>query len=233
MPQVVAKDIKMAHHNANEVSSLYVGTSLVWEHPSQVVIKTVDGTNIVVPSWAVAVSLALIGGGGGGQSGNGARGGDGRPGGGANWAVYYKNLERSEGQSFYINTTVGDGGAGGANSDHAAGSQGGSTSATLMRRAADGSLGVVGSYTAEGGLGGPASGRPVGSSSGIPTRVNAPRLVPPAPYELPRGATARYETVGGSPGAGGGYGQGGLFGRRGRGAAGGKGQARFYFYGAP
>lgn len=233
MPNVVARDIKMAYHNSEEVSSLRVGTSLIWEHPSQVIAKTVSGNNIQVPSWAVAVSFALIGGGGGGQTGNGTTGASGRPGAAAQWGVYYKDLGRSEGQSFYINVTIGNGGSGGANSDHAAGSDGGATFATLMRRSADGALQVAASYGADGGEGGPSSGLPIGSTSTRPASVAAPRMVPIAPHALARGASAGEQQTGGSPGAGGGFGGGGVLGIRNRGGSGGKGEARFYFYGAP
>ena len=155
--------IKMAHHNHKEVSSLRVGKDLVWEHPSLVIIKTVSGSNIQVPSWAVAVSIALIGGGGGGQTGSGAVNGSGRTGFAANWSVYYKNLERLPGQSFHIDTVVGRGGAGGANADYAAGSNGEATTVKLWRTVG-GSTTIAGSYNAAGGVGGSSSSSiPIGS----------------------------------------------------------------------
>lgn len=232
MPTVNEFDIRTAYVNGGEVSSLRMGDSLVWEHPTQVDTFVSSAHAIPVPDWAVAISIAIIGGGGGGQSGNGTNGGSGRPGDAAEWAIYYRNLNRNPGDKFTINFDAGEGGAGGSNSDHSAGKQGGLSRAVLLRNT-NGVITTVATYDAAGGKGGPDSGLGVGASSSRPTNVTAPRQALLGPVTLPRGAAAGKEQEGGSPGAGGGYGGGGYFGSRGRGSAGGKGLGMFYYYGAP
>lgn len=232
MPAVTNTNISDVRINASFVSSLRVGSVLAWERATQVVTYNISGQPFTVPTWAVAISVALIGGGGGGQSGNGSSNSSGRPGGAAQWSVFYRELNRQPGDVFTYSVVVGSGGAGGGNSDHAYGSNGTKSSLKLFRRQGSASTEVA-TYNSGVGLAGPASGLGVGAISGSPNTVSAPRRAYTAPSTLPRGTSVGKETVGGSPGAGGGYGGGGYFGSRGRGAAGGNGRVIVYCYGAP
>lgn len=232
MPVVKDTDISTVRINESFVSSLRVGSVLAWEHATQVVTYNTSGQPFTVPTWAVAISVALIGGGGGGQSGNGSSNTSGRPGGAAQWSVFYRDLNRQPGDVFTYSVVVGSGGAGGGNSDHASGSNGTKSSLKLYRRQGSASTEIA-TYNSGVGLAGPASGLGVGAISGGPNSVSAPRRAYTTPTTLPRGTTVGKESVGGSPGAGGGYGGGGYFGSRGRGAAGGNGRVIVYCYGAP
>lgn len=232
MPAVKNTDIYNVALNGSEVSSLRVGEVLAWEHATKVDRFTMSIQPVTVPHWAVAISVALIGGGGGGQSGNGTNDTSGRPGGAAQWSVFYRDLNRQPGDVFTYSIVVGAGGAGGGNSDHASGSNGTKSSFKLFRRQGSSSTAVV-TYDSGVGIAGPASGLEVKAISGSPNTVSAPRQAYTIPTTLPRGTSVGKETVGGSPGAGGGYGGGGFFGRRGQGAAGGSGMVMVYCYGAP
>lgn len=232
MPAVNEFDIMTAYIRGAEASSIRKGNEVVWEHYTRVD-PVVDSTQgILIPDWAVSVGVAVIGGGGGGQSGNGTTGSSGRPGGAAQWSVNHLVLNRNPGDKFFINVTVGNGGAGGSNSDHSNGSQGQATRVTILK-IINGTGAQVATYVGVGGKGGPDSGLPVGGTSGSPSITTAPRQALIPPTTLPRGAGVGKEQVGGSPGAGGGYGGGGYFGSRGTGRAGGKGRAILYYYGLP
>lgn len=233
MPTIKEEKIRGVRLNGSEVSSLRFGHNVAWERPTVVSAHYISASGIQVPDWTVAIAFAIIGGGGGGQTGNGSNNRSGRPGGAAQWAIYYRNLERNVGEKFHINLTIGAGGSGGSNSDHAAGSNGAETTATLWKQVG-GVQSNVALYKAEGGLAGPASGLGVGHSSQRPTVIAAPREYPTRAFgaQLPSGVAAEKEKPGGTPGAGGGYGGGGYFGSRGRGGKGGDGLAMFYFYGA-
>lgn len=233
MPVVKDTDISNVMLNGSEVSSLRVGEVLAWEHATEVSIHYTTRQSVSIPHWAVAISVALIGGGGGGQSGNGTYGASGRPGGAAQWSVFYKDLNRQPGDMFSYSVTVGSGGAGGGTPDDSPGSDGTKSSLALFRQQGSASTQIA-TYHSGVGLGGPASGLEPGAMSGSPDVVSAPRRRAYAhPSTLPQGASVGKERVGGSPGAGGGYGGGGFFGARGQGAAGGKGMVIVYCYGAP
>lgn len=232
MPVVKDTRIQNVVFNGGEVSSLRVGEVLAWEHATEVKTFNMSIQPLMVPHWAVAISVALIGGGGGGQTGEGGSGQPGRPGGAAQWSVFYKDLNRQPGDVFTYNVTVGAGGAGGVNSGHASGSNGTKSSFKLFRRQGSASTEIA-TYNSGVGLAGPASGLEPGANSGSPDAISAPRRAYKTTTTLPQGASVGKETVGGRPGAGGGYGGGGFFGARGQGAAGGSGMVIVYCYGAP
>lgn len=232
MPVVKDTDISNVMLNGSEVSSLRVGEVLAWEHATEVTIHYTTRQSVSIPSWAVGISVALIGGGGGGQTGNGANGTDGRPGGAAQWSVFYRDLNRQPGDMLSYSVTVGSGGAGGENLDGSPGSDGTKSSLALIRHRGSASTQIA-TYVSGVGLGGPASGLEPGAYSGSPDAIASPRRAYKPPSTLPRGIRVGREVVGGSPGAGGGYGRGGFFGARWQGGAGGKGMAIVYCYGAP
>lgn len=232
MPVVKDTDISNVMLNGDEVSSLRVGEVLAWEHATEVTIHYTTRQSVSIPSWAVGISIALIGGGGGGQTGEGGSNTPGRPGGAAQWSVFYRDLNRQPGDVFTYNVVVGSGGAGGKNIGHDPGANGTKSSLTLFRRQGSASTQIA-TYVSGVGLGGPASGLEPGAMSGSPDAIASPRRAYKPPTTLPRGTSVGKETVGGSPGAGGGYGGGGFFGNRGLGAAGGKGMVIVYCYGAP
>lgn len=230
MPAVNEIDIMTAYIRGSEVSHIRMGDDVVWEHYTFVQSFLNSAHGIKIPDWALSVGVAIIGGGGGGQTGNGTTGSSGRPGAAAQWVVRHRVLNRNPGDKFYINLDVGDGGAGGSNSDHSHGKQGGTTTAIIYRNT-NNVITEVARHSAVGGKGGPDSGIGVGDPSTRPNNTTAPRISLQTPSILPRGTAATKEQVGGSPGAGGGYGGGGFFGSRGTGRAGGKGRAIFYYYG--
>ena len=230
MPAVNEYDLMTAYIRGAEVSSIWKGEYFVWEHYTRVDPFTTSTNGIQIPDWALSVGVAVIGGGGGGQTGNGAVDTSGRPGAAAEWYVAHKVLDRNPGDKFYINVTVGDGGAGGSNSDNSPGKQGGATKATIFRNT-NGTVTQIATYTGTGGKGGPDSGLPTNSTSTSPSIKTAPRQALHPPTTLPRGSVAPKGHVGGSPGAGGGCGDGGFFGSRTVGRAGGKGRAILYYYG--
>lgn len=232
MPVVKDTDISNVMLNGSEVSSLRVGEVLAWEHATEVRTFNMTIQPIMIPDWAVGISVALIGGGGGGQTGDGGSNTPGRPGGAAQWSVFYRDLNRQPGDVFTYSVVVGSGGAGGPNSGHASGSNGTKSSLALFRRQGSASVQIA-TFDSGVGLAGPASGLEQGAISGRPDAISAPRRAYTPPTTLPQGASVGKETVGGSPGAGGGYGGGGFFGARGQGAAGGNGRVIVYCYGAP
>ena len=223
-------DISDMQINDGLVSYVVLNGQTLWYRPY--LTRTITSTAaqaIAIPRWVNMVGYAIIGGGGGGQSGNGSNRGDGRPGGASQWVVGTFALPTlGESATYYASIRVGAGGNGGANSDHAAGQNGAATSIQMVYRVGTSEAATQLSASSDGGRAGPASGLGIGAASGRPNAANSPR----AEMALPRGVAAGKEVVGGIPGAGGGYGGGGIFGARGRGAAGGRGRAMIWMYSA-
>lgn len=216
--------------NDGLVSYVVLNGQTLWYRPD--LTRTITSTAyqaIEIPRWVNMVGYAIIGGGGGGQSGNGSNNSSGRPGGASQWVVGTFDLPTlGESATYYANIRVGEGGDGGANSDHAAGQDGAETFIQMAYRVGTAEAQTQLSASSAGGRAGPGSGLPVGAVSGRPDAAYSPR----AETALPRGGAAGKEAVGGIPGAGGGFGGGGLFGARGRGAAGGRGRAMLWMYAA-
>lgn len=203
----------------------YAGQFILWEKPWEKVTHTNTGIySYDIPSWVSSLGFAMIGGGGGGQTGNGGNRSDGRPGAASQWEVFYHNLGHPAVRNLHI--IVGDGGSGGSNNDHAAGSNGGNTLVNILRNA--GSAGIItdGSYTVRGGQGGPQSNLPQSSNGGSPRPAVGPRAL----EDLPVGRGGGESRAGTAPGAGGGYGMGGIFGRRNRGGNGADGRVIVYMF---
>lgn len=230
MVSINHSDISDMQINDGLVSYIALNEQMLWYRPH--LTRTITSTAyqaIEIPRWVNMVGYAIIGGGGGGQSGNGGNNSSGRPGGASQWVVGTFALPTlGESATYYANIRVGEGGAGGANSDHAAGQNGAETSIQMAYRVGTAEASTQLSASSAGGRAGPGSGLPVGSVSGRPNAANSPR----GETGLPRGGEAGKEVVGGIPGAGGGYGGGGYFGSRGRGAAGGRGRAMLWMYSA-
>ncbi|QAY16670.1 hypothetical protein SEA_FELIXALEJANDRO_34 [Gordonia phage FelixAlejandro] len=182
--------------------------------PQSTTYSTVGTFTYTIPPWCRYIDGVGIGGGKGGQTGNGANSAVGRGGLPGQWAA--TTLERgvhipwSESQ---LTIVVGAGGAGGANSDHAAGQNGSSSSITSS----------AGTLTAPGGT---------GTSSATLARdgVAAGDYTYLGITYTGGGTAGENGEAGKPPGGGGAGGNGGIFGMRTRGGAGARGQVNMRAY---
>lgn len=220
----------------NEVSSVYVpGTGKVWEHPYSHVVHSAAGTwyrNIQIPQWCNTVCFEMIGGGGGGESGDGSTNKYGRPGGASAWVQNTYNLIRVDGETYLYDYYVGRGGAGGTYSRTrwapGPGQNGEKSEVHLKRVQESGAASAIATFTTNVvGLGGPASGLGRGVTSGAAGSKRSVRdyLV------LPGAKGVGKETVGNSPGGGGGCGGHDFGGNSSDGGAGGNGRIYAFFLG--
>lgn len=215
-----------------EVSSLYLPRiGKIWEHSYSYKTHSTAGfwyNKLPIPLWCNTICFEMIGGGGGGQTGNGANGASGVPGGGSTWVQKTYNLDRVDGESYVYDIYVGKGGAGGTNSDHAAGKDGDKSEVAIMRMRDGIVTDRVASFSSDVlGKGGPASGLSQGATSGGVSGKPSVRSY----INLPSAAGVAKEIVGNAPGGGGGYGGGGLLGSKGTGRAGGNGRIYVFFLG--
>ncbi|QAY16419.1 hypothetical protein SEA_MSAY19_34 [Gordonia phage Msay19] len=182
--------------------------------PQSTTYSTVGTFTYTIPPWCRYIDAVGIGGGRGGQTGNGASTAVGRGGLPGQWAA--TTLERgvhipwSESQ---LTVVVGAGGAGGANSDHAAGQNGSPSSITSS----------AGTLTAPGGT---------GTSSATLARdgVAAGDYTYLGITYTGGGTAGENGEAGKPPGGGGAGGNGGIFGNRTRGGAGARGQVNMRAY---
>ncbi|CAB0542504.1 glycine-rich domain-containing protein [Corynebacterium diphtheriae] len=184
-------DIKSLSFNDTSFSEAYLGSDLVWKAHYNPVAHRFTKANtyhLTVPHWANTIDYVLIGGGGGGNAGDGSWGGSGE--GGFAGRIKTGTVRVPQGR---ITITVGAGGHGSTHTLYSA-SNGGDTRI---------SIGSV-NFSADGGRGGStnSSSYPEGSAR---SEVNVPG------FNLPQGHSTPPNSPGVYPGDGGGGGTGGYF----------------------
>lgn len=184
-------DIKSLSFNDTSFSEAYLGSDLVWKAHYNPVAHRFTKANtyhLTVPHWANTIDYVLIGGGGGGNAGDGSWGGSGE--GGFAGEVKTGTIRVPQGR---ITITVGAGGHGSTNTLYSA-SNGGDTRI---------SIGSV-NFSADGGRGGSTN------SSSYPEGEARKEVSVPG-FSLPQGHSTPPNSPGVYPGDGGGGGTGGYF----------------------
>lgn len=190
----------------------------------------------VVPKWCNYIEYILVAGGGGGESGSGSDGQDGRPADGgevsAGSYIIPHHLDRDT-HDFRIKAMAGVGGHGGTSGGGSGrhGTMGGNSNIYVYH----GDLTnpyetTLYSHRVDGGLGGPASNRPRSGTSGGRPVVAAPRYLH---MTAQAGVGENYQPQPTWWGVGGGGGSGGIFNRYTPGGAGAPGCVLIAFGGSP
>lgn len=214
---------------------------ILWEKSDDSILVAATRTSsitreIEVPHWCNYIEYILIGAGGGGESGSGSDGQNGRPADAGEislgtYAIPY-DIDRST-YPLRIQVLAGKPGAGGTSGSGSGrhGGLGGHSMLNILQENAVDPYGtLLFTHRVDGGLGGPASNRPRGGQSGGTPEVYGPRYLYRAADD---GVPKNWQPESHRYGVGGGGGEGGIFNRYTYGGVGGPGAALIAFGGAP